>query len=344
MFKVSPVPAVAVTLFATLFACNGNSDSTHFQLESDAAIPPVHIIRLDKTIESFPTLDSLDRTKTIRENYTEILWYGKILGPETDTVLPSNVLAWAGLPATESFMPLVDKIYGNLSDEEASFAKIVATAKINNLVLPAENLVTVVWSNPKSIIIVDSINTAYLALNHYLGSESPAYSDWAYYRRKLKNREMIPVDIAESLLAISYPYKNEEENNTVLSRLLYEGSLAIAKEAMVPDASLASVLGFTESEMEDIIKNEDFIRKQLIDGKLLYSSDDKVKSNLFEPSPASTMISSDAPGRAIRYIGYRIVREYLKTNPETSLSYLLSPDFYNNGVNVLRNSHFVSEY
>ena len=191
-------------------------------------------------------------------------------------------------------------------------------------------------------MIPDSVPTAFVALNHYLGSDSPAYEGWPEYKKKLKNRRMIPVDMAEALTATAYPYEAEGEN-TVLSRLLYEGSLAVAKEAMVPSAPLSDILGFTPAEMADIKKNESVMWKRLVADNKLYSTDAELISNLFDLRPTSSVISPDAPGRAVRYIGYRIVRAYLAENPDATLAFILSPAFYDNGRTVLQKANYSPE-
>ncbi len=72
---------------------------------------------------------------------------------------------------------------------------------------------------------------------------------------------------------------------------------------------------------------------------LIYSTDMSIARRLSEPSPSSTLISPNLPGRVGRYIGYRIVDAYIANNPGTKLSDILSPDFYNSP-SVLINSGY----
>lgn len=124
---------------------------------------------------------------------------------------------------------------------------------------------------------------------------------------------MLPYDLAEALIAEAYPYDSLAiARRTVLSRLLYEGALAYAKTQVVPEASEALALGYNEATMADIHSNEAFIWRHLIEGQMLYSTDATLMEKLFDPAPQTYIISPDAPGRVVRYIGLQIVTSFLK--------------------------------
>ena len=47
------------------------------------------------------------------------------------------------------------------------------------------------------------------------------------------------------------------------------------------------------------------------------------------PAPVTSVLSIYSPGRAGRFLGYRMVKRYLEAHPEADLASLLSPEFYN---------------
>lgn len=328
----------ATSLSLLTNSCGGKDSGTGFETQSDLTVEPVKIQRLDKDIEGYIRLDSAKRRNFIDSNRDVLLGFGQFVD-EIDTVTNQVVAMWSTWPATFAFMPEVNRIYKNMEPEEKALARIMETSRQNDIQLPAKRFVTVTWGRPQSIMILDSAQTVYIALNHYLGPKNNAYKGWPAYKTNLKIREMIPVDVAEALIATARPYE-PKENATVLSRLLYEGSVAVAKEAFVPDAPLNLILGFTDQQLKSIQDNEAFMWRQLADENKIYSTDEELKSNLFDLRPTSSRISNDAPGRAVRYIGYRIVREYLKRHPEKTLNDLLSPDFYDNSQAVLKESGY----
>lgn len=326
-----------LTLLFVTGACHKKNDVVAFAADENTEAEPVEIVRLDKVIEGYITLDSVERVATM-EKYSDLLKGYALFVEGNDRIDNTSMALWSTWPATVMFMPEVNKVFTDLEPESQSFATILATADANDIKLPARNFVTVTWGDPRSLMVMYTISTAYVALNHYLGPENEAYRGWPQYKRALKTRPMIPVDVAEALVSISMPYT--PKNRTILSRLLYEGALAVAKQAFVPDASLSMILGLTESDLSRTRENEDFIWKMLIKDNNLYSTDAELMSNLFDFLPSSGRISPDAPGRAARYIGYRIVTEYIRQNPDVELKYLLSPDFYDDGTTVLRKSGY----
>lgn len=328
-------------------SCSGDSKEEEgektnpFQLEEGADILPVSVKRLDLDIAGYVDADSTVRQQIINDNYEDLWYYGQ-MADNVDSVDNYVMLTWSSSPVTTQFVPEIKQVFPTVANEEKALGRILLTARKNNIELPVTRFVAVAWGDSRSVILADTIETAFVALNHYLGADSPAYEGWPDYKKKLKKREMLPVDVSEALVASAIPYKTEGEN-TVLSRLLYEGSLAVAKEAMVPSAPLSDILGFTPAELADIKKNESVMWKRLVADNKLYSTDAELISNLFDLRPTSSVISPDAPGRAVRYIGYRIVRAYLAKNPDATLAFILSPAFYDNGRTVLQKANYSPE-
>lgn len=67
----------------------------------------------------------------------------------------------------------------------------------------------------------------------------------------------------------------------------------------------------------------------MITRKLLYSTNRLDANRLVNPSPATSILHHESPGRLGRFIGYKIVKSYVETHPDINLKWLLSPDFYN---------------
>lgn len=333
------IQTVLLTLVLTMLTGCAHKDTKPFALDADADIIPAPIQRLDLGIENYITLDSAARVDFMAANKDVLTGFGLFVDG-SDRVDNTSLSLWSTWPATVMFMPQVKSVFPDLKAQEAAFGRILATAEANDLDLPADRFVAVTWGDPRSIMIMDTISTAYIALNHYLGPLNEAYNGWPEYRRSLKTPNMIPVDMAEALVSTAMPYDAEGSEATVLSRLLYEGALSVAKQAMVPTASTAEVLGFLPATYAKVVENEAFMWKQLVADNKLYSTDADIISNLFDLRPSSSLISPDAPGRAVRYIGYRIVSDYLDKHPETTLAQILAPDFYTNGTAILKDTAY----
>lgn len=258
----------------------------------------------------------------------------KVMG--VDSVGDDALRAWAVSQPVRVFSPDVDSVFPSLGPVEAGLGAVLGAAREENLRLPRRSYAAVVWGRPESIVFCDSV--VLVALNHYLGAGYPGYSHLPQYRREAKEPARLPVDIAEALVATQYPYEGGVDA-TVLSRLLYEGALNEARLRLA-GCSEAAALGYSEVDYRALLEHEEQLWQALVAGRLLYSTLPVDAERLVDPAPSTPLLSAMAPGRAGRFLGWRIVQAYLKRYPDTSLPELLSPSFYNSE-STLRASSYV---
>lgn len=237
------------------------------------------------------------------------------------------IAAWASSRAVEVFTPDVDSVFADSLMPARALGMVLDNASRSGLTLPVRRYATVVYGRPESILFVDSVML--IALNHYLGSDYPGYTGLPEYMRGFnKTPGALPYDIAEALVATAYRFDGGS-SPTMLSRMLYEGALAHAKLALVDNASAARALGYSDEEFKWLADNETELWRHIVGGKLLFDTSPATISRFVLPAPRVNVGLLVAPGRAGRYIGYRIVQEYLKDNKDATIPYILTPGFYN---------------
>lgn len=232
---------------------------------------------------------------------------------------------WIASAPITVFAPAVATSGIRTEDIASQLGSILGNAKALGLDINQKGYATAIWGKPQSIIFCDSIML--IGLNHYLGENYEGYSSFEAYRRAVKKPEMIPYDIAEALVATKYPYE-APDNQKVINRLVYEGILTEAKMRLVPDANLADALGYDEQQLQWLEEHEGQIWEKLVSTKTIFDSSETTADRLVLPTPSCPIISAETPGRAGRFIGYKIVESYLKANKDASLSDLLKGDFY----------------
>lgn len=284
---------------------------------------PVPVVNVYSFMEDYESMDSTERTLTYKADSIAITAFMKTLTDVPDS--REMIRAWADSRAVEVFTPAVDSVFGDGSASGMALGKILSNAKDAGLVLPERIYANVVYGRPESILFVDSVML--IALNHYLGENYPGYSHRPEYIRRTKTPDMLPYDIAEALVATEYPFAGGE-NPTLLSRILYEGALAHAKNILIEDDNPAMSLAYSDTEYKNLLDNERSLWKSLVENRLVYDTSETTAHKLIDPAPAVNIITPQAPGRVGRFLGYRIVESYLKRHPEATLSYILSPEFY----------------
>lgn len=242
-----------------------------------------------------------------------------------DSLSVESLYNFALSPAIRVFSPDVDSLAPKVSSIENNLRFLQRTGTAEGLNLDRYDYATVVWGKMQSVIFCDSV--MFIGLNHYLGENYPGYSGMEAYRRATKNQETLPYDIAEAVVATTMPYQNPARATTI-NRLVYEGALIEAKMRLVRDADPAKAMGYTRQEYEALLANERWIWDKMISDGMVFDRDVTTAHKLISPAPYCSLLSTQCPGRAGRFIGYRIVRAYLSEHPDSKLIDILSPQFY----------------
>lgn len=242
--------------------------------------------------------------------------------------LSSGASMWSHSLPVRVFTPAVDSIYGPEGaplDRYIGYA--LAAARLEGLPLPERQYAAVVYGRREPIGFSDSV--MFIAMNHYLDPDYPGYQSFPVYERVVKTPAQLPYDIAEALVGTERPYDAPADGVTALSRMLYSGALAFARTALVEDADEAAALGYTQEQYQWLLEHEGELWRELLAKQLLYDTDPRTWQQLVSPAPTTRILSIYSPGRAGRFLGYRMVLRYLQRHPEANLNVLLSPGFYN---------------
>lgn len=314
-----PVFIIALLAAVGLLAQVGTGCRRH------EAAAPVKIVRLDSVVAAWPAMDANART-AMADSMADGL---EALFFVMDTPLTDSTLAkYSRSRAVAVFSPDVARLLPSLDGAERQLGELreALAAELPGLAFPT--IYGVVSPYRKWIFQVDGVML--IGLNHYLGPDYAGYEGFEEYVRSGKRIENLAPDVAEALLAGEKPFEtNATGAPTLLARMLYDGALAYAKTQLLPSVSARQALGYDDGQWKWLGDNESRIWDKMIKEGYLYSVDPMIGDRLLLPSPRSTLINPECPGRAGRYIGWRIVEAFVKNNPgEASLSFLLSPEFY----------------
>ncbi|MDE6265718.1 MAG: DUF2268 domain-containing protein [Muribaculaceae bacterium] len=188
---------------------------------------------------------------------------------------------------------------------------------------------------PYSVPVVTTDSAVIVGLNHYLGTDYPGYSGFDNYILRAKRPEHLPYDVAEGRIVASYPMISNE-NATLVNAMLYWGAVANLVEEIMPDADPKEIFNLDKEELEWLESNKENVWNAMIEKQLLYSSNPDFADRLLFPSPKSFIINQDAPGMTGRFMGYLIVKSYLKNNPGTSAFDMLNPSIYNSDQTLIK--------
>ncbi len=312
------LPVIALLLACAIFpGCRRSTETANVSPDS-IAIAPVHRI-----MHRYASADSAQRQRLLAGNRPEIEAFMKLVA---DTPLTEErVSGWSWSLPVLKFTPDVDSIYPDTSAVARAVGTVLARTRNAGLELPRRRYASVVWGKPQSIIFVDSVML--IALNHYLGAEYEGYSHFPLYSRLVKEPAIMPFDIDEALIATAYPFAGPSDA-TALQHMLYQGALTAAKIEATGTGNPALALGYRPEQMAFLTDNEALLWSNMVERDLLYDKSASTIDRLIAPGPTTRLLDPRCPGRAGRYIGYRIVEAYRRNHPEATLPFLLSPEFY----------------
>jgi len=172
------------------------------------------------------------------------------------------------------------------------------------------------------VIVTDTI--AIVAIDTYLGNNHKFYGGIQKFIRDNLKKEQIVVDMAGEY-ARKYIY--QKQNKTLLDEMVYYGKQLYFKDVTIPFKSEAERIGYSQEQLDWALANESLIWRYFVERELLFSTDSKLPSRFINPGPFSKFylegIDSESPARLGRYIGWQIVRTYMKNN-DVSLKDLLT--------------------
>ncbi len=166
------------------------------------------------------------------------------------------------------------------------------------------------------VVVTDTI--VLLSLDTYLGADHHFYEGIQDFIRTNLKREQLVVDLADKYA--NY-YIFQQQRRTLLDELIYTGKQLYFKDKVIPFKTDAEKIGYSQAQIEWAQANEEYIWRYFVDKELLYSTDSKLPSRFINPGPFSKFyleeIDNVSPGRIGQYIGWQIVRAYMKNNDVT---------------------------
>jgi len=188
---------------------------------------------------------------------------------------------------------------------------------------------------PKVITLISEVDTdakaiyadslALISLDTYLGKDHRYYEGFPKYMRQgFEPSQMMP-DLVSSF---SQGKIAPPTDRSLLGQMIYFGKELYMKDMLLPDATDAVKIEYTDEQIQWCKENESEMWKYFINNKLLYDTDVKLMQRFVAIGPYSKFyleIDNESPGRVGQWLGWQIVRSYMNNN-DVSLQKMLAMD------------------
>jgi hypothetical protein len=162
-----------------------------------------------------------------------------------------------------------------------------------------------------------------IGLDIFLGSDEIVYPKAGipkYKTNRLTHEHILP----QCMLAVSDNLvRVDEKRKTLLDQMVIAGKALYFLDVTLPDVKDEFKIGYTFNQLEWSKKNESSIWAFIIEHQLLFSSDPQGVSKMMTDAPFTSGFAAESPGRLGAYMGWQIVRAYMREADDITLKQLM---------------------
>ncbi len=287
----------------------------------DKVKPPVDTSYIDVSV----IVNRFDKAffEATKENFTDIKKQYPLLFPKG----VQDSIWWKKIqnPYERSLYKKVQNTFGNFSKEKGQLKHLFQKISHYDSTFISPKIITLIsdLDYENRVIYADSL--LLISLDMYLGKKDTCYAHFPDYLKIKFNKEQLLPNVADVIINKQFRTKHQRQ---FIYTLIDEGKKMYTKDLYLPEFSDAVKMGYTEEQLHWVKNNEMPIWKYFIENKLLYSTDTKLRERFISEAPFSKFymeIDQESPGRIGVWLGWRIVRSFMKNN-DVSLQKLWATD------------------
>jgi hypothetical protein len=244
-----------------------------------------------------------------------------MVGNLNDPMLEANLRHFLEDDLTWKAVVRIDKVFGDKAGVKADLELGFRHLKYH---FPDAPIPTVAFTyNAFNYGMFPTETSLICGMEMYLGSEDPIVKEIPLYdfiKAKMKPEHLV-VDAMRAWVDfhVAPPSKAED----FLGAIIYEGKLMYLTEACLPALPPHVLMRYTADEYSWCYQNEVNIWQEVVDNKILYSKDELNVSKFLNDGPFTAGLPRESPSRVGQWLGWMIVRDYMRANPEMTLQQLL---------------------
>lgn len=172
-----------------------------------------------------------------------------------------------------------------------------------------------------------------VSLDKYMGTESPFYEQLglpAYKRKNMHPSKIVP-DMMQGWADAEWP--KSDKDNSLLSHMIQQGKVLYFLDAMLPELNDTLKIGIPEKQLVFCRKNEAKMWTYLAEHKMLFTTDRMSIKRFIDDGPFTASFSEESPARTGIWLGWQIVRSYMKQNKNITLANLMNNSDYQSILN-----------
>jgi hypothetical protein len=295
---------------------------------SDIKIAPLKILRLENDLFSINKTNATIKTQQIKVAYGA--YYEHYLmnflnrRGTTDSLYLPKLLAFINDKDVNETQHYIKTLYSDEKIENIA-AQLNDCVKRFHFHFPKRKIPT------KLITVMSGWNYAFaytdsalvLSLDMYLGDTAKFYQMLRYpqYQVKKMNEAYVLPDMARGWMLTEFD--NNTPVNTLLNNTIFYGKIFYAVNALLPQTADSMIIGYTQAQMVYCKRYEKNIWGYFAEQNRLFENNMQTIRELTSDGPFTGTISKECPPRIAMWIGWQIVKSYLRNNKNVTLEQLM---------------------
>jgi hypothetical protein len=215
----------------------------------------------------------------------------------------------------------VKRVFGDEEKLKAEFTQAFKNLKYYYPEIRAPRIETVISGFETDMYVSDSL--IIVGLDYYLGKGAKFRPNMYDYMLRQYNPENI-VPSTMLIYGIDPRINHMDENNkTALADMVSYGKSFYFAKQMVPCTPDSVFIWYSSEEIKGAQENQDLIWARIIEDKLLYSTSHVLKQQYLGDRPKTAQVGADCPGRIAQWVGWQVVKSYIKEHPDRTLPDLM---------------------
>jgi hypothetical protein len=323
MIKRILIIASAVFLIVLVSSCKRNT----YRISTRGSEVTLKIDRLEQdlfTISPGSIQDSIGYLKKKYGNFLNVFSYFVNIGTTADSSWSTGLIGFCTdkqnnevYGSVVSVFPEINAIEKELSDAFSHYRHYFPSK-------PVPSVYTCITGFNYSILTGDSVLG--ISLDRYLGAECNYYRQLGLYKYQVARMTPlnVPADCMYGWGSKEWDFNDEKyPGDNVITSMIHEGKLLYFVKCMLPETENEQIFGFSEAQLKFCRNNEGRMWEYLVENNLLFNSEMLTKKKLTGEAPFTSYFSSESPGRAAVWLGFRIVESYMRRNGKVTLEELM---------------------
>lgn len=285
----------------------------------------VHFHRFEQLLFSTPTDQLQSELKKHQKEFSSELI---MLDPDAPEYI-RMVQDYTSDPTMRDIYSITDSLYHNLGDVEHQLGRALDRAyKLYPEMPRCNRFYTMVTGDFDNYLfrVFSNMGDLCVSIDQYaLGAmEHYQYFGVPNHIVRLCSKEYIVPDCMHCLAALNCAWPDGD--NTLLDYIIAEGKTLYFMEKTMPDLPDTILLRYSREQFDWMRHNTEQVWSYLIQNRLLYSTDLTLFRNLIDDAPKTNAFGNGSAPRTVYYIGWQIVRAYMKKSGATMQQLLEETD------------------